>query len=180
MRAMITGHRPGRLTGHEWYVRNWIEDTLKEIRPEEFFTGMAQGVDQIAAECAKYNKIPYTCIYPSWRKTFHDKEINLMESARNVIFLYPQYNDGKDPYGFRDKWMVDHSDVLIAVWDGVEEGGTYETIEYAKEKGIKIFLYPYWGHEIEELVYQNRDSDSKNPEIDRIYYVGKEDPKEEK
>ena len=34
--------------------------------------------------------------------------------------------------------MVDKSDLVIAVWNGKESGGTWNTIQYAKSKGKKI------------------------------------------
>jgi uncharacterized phage-like protein YoqJ len=37
----------------------------------------------------------------------------------------------------RNRYMVDHSSVLIAVFDGVL-GGTMQTINYARKKGLEI------------------------------------------
>jgi len=41
------------------------------------------------------------------------------------------------------QFIVDHVDILIAVWDGKESnkiGGTFETIEYAKSKGLPLII----------------------------------------
>lgn len=38
----------------------------------------------------------------------------------------------------RNRYMVDKSDLVIAVWNGKESGGTWNTIQYAKSKGKKI------------------------------------------
>jgi uncharacterized phage-like protein YoqJ len=34
----------------------------------------------------------------------------------------------------RNRWIVDESDVVIAVYDGRQRGGTYSTLRYAKQK----------------------------------------------
>lgn len=36
--------------------------------------------------------------------------------------------------------MVNYADALIVIWDG-ESKGTKSTIEFAKNKGLKIFMY---------------------------------------
>jgi hypothetical protein len=41
-------------------------------------------------------------------------------------------------YRARNRYLVDHASRLIAGWDGVPSGGTYHTIELAREKGITV------------------------------------------
>lgn len=36
-------------------------------------------------------------------------------------------------YPQRNKWMVDNADAVMAYWSGVEKGGTYNCIEYARQ-----------------------------------------------
>jgi hypothetical protein len=39
------------------------------------------------------------------------------------------------------RWVVDHSDALVALWDGEpsrEQGGTSGTIAYAAERGVPL------------------------------------------
>lgn len=38
----------------------------------------------------------------------------------------------------RNRWIVDESDVVIAVYDGRQEGGTYATLKYARKQGKPI------------------------------------------
>ena len=41
--------------------------------------------------------------------------------------------------------MVDNCDVLLALWDGVERGGTWYTILYARFKGRPVVhLWASW------------------------------------
>ena len=60
--------------------------------------------------------------------------------------FYPDYNKYKSKVApiMRNHEMIDSGpDLLVALWDGRKSGGTYDTIEYAKTKGIKIiYLEP--------------------------------------
>ena len=42
----------------------------------------------------------------------------------------------------RDQYMVDHSDKIFAIWDGIEGGGVYSTIRKAQKKKLEIVYYP--------------------------------------
>jgi uncharacterized phage-like protein YoqJ len=39
----------------------------------------------------------------------------------------------------RNEYMVDNSDIVIAVWDG-SKGGTYNCVKYAEKLGKKIIV----------------------------------------
>ena len=38
----------------------------------------------------------------------------------------------------RDEFMVDHSNLLIAYYDGREKGGTYYTVKKATNQGVRV------------------------------------------
>jgi hypothetical protein len=38
--------------------------------------------------------------------------------------------------------MVDHSDKIFAIWDGIEAGGVWSTIRKAQKKKLDIVYYP--------------------------------------
>lgn len=38
----------------------------------------------------------------------------------------------------RNRWMVDNASLLISAWDGDEKGGTWYTIKYALEHGLRV------------------------------------------
>lgn len=42
----------------------------------------------------------------------------------------------------RDQYMIDHSDKLFAIWDGIKAGGVYSTIRKAQKKNIDVIYYP--------------------------------------
>lgn len=150
MKIAVTGHRPPRLKGQEEDIYIWFEEQISMARLmygkiDEVYCGMAQGADQIFYRAAANSYLRINCCYP-WKK----KDMDFIEQAAlggttiapmlTRIWLYDQY-PGKKGYIERDRYMVDHCDVLLAVWDGVEEGGTWDTIKYAREKGRPIIYY---------------------------------------
>jgi uncharacterized phage-like protein YoqJ len=34
----------------------------------------------------------------------------------------------------RNEYMVDHADVVIAIWNGNQHGGTFNAVSYARQK----------------------------------------------
>ena len=42
----------------------------------------------------------------------------------------------------RDQYMVDHCDVLLAIWDGNKSGGVWSTIRKTQKAGKKIIYCP--------------------------------------
>lgn len=140
----LTGHRPGRLHNHEAEVAKWLSDVYALYNPDKVISGMAQGVDQIGATQAILAGIPLICVYPFEKNYYHPVEEEIMEKAEEVIHLFSDYSIHKNKsYWLRDKYMVDHCDMLVAVWDEIQEGGTWLTIKYAKEQGKKIIYYPF-------------------------------------
>lgn len=143
IKVAVTGHRPARLKGAEPAVSAWLAQQLKELNSknviEAAYCGMAQGTDQLfALECIKQD-IPLYCVYPFKREKFHPQEEYIMNAAASVITLETLYS--RASYFKRDKYMVDNCDILLAVWDGVQAGGTWLTIDYARKQGVPIIYY---------------------------------------
>lgn len=48
----------------------------------------------------------------------------------------------------RNEWMVNRSNIVIALWDGSEKGGTYNCLKYAKSKIVldksDLQIVNYW------------------------------------
>lgn len=150
MIAAFTGHRPDKLGGYKLpnptyvHVCQKIEKALKELKPEKVISGMALGVDQWAANIAHRLSIPFIAAVPfegqekAWpiqsQETFH-KLIKL--ACERVIVSPGGYSAHK--MQIRNAWMVDHCDILIAIWDG-SQGGTGNCVNYAKSIGKEIYL----------------------------------------
>ena len=146
----ITGHRPERL-GNNWpIVERWIAEKLEEYKTRgervSLITGMARGVDQIAATTAINAGVGVRCYYPFPHK-FSDLEDYVLVNAEVTRFEQDKYSSGV--YFKRDRRIVDDCDILFAVWDGIKNGGTWQTIKYAREKKKQIV---YFGGNPEEKI----------------------------
>lgn len=149
----FTGHRPERLRGKENVVKSWISTILTELQDKYHITnaycGMAQGGDQMfGIECILH-KIPLICCYPFEKDYYHPVQQALMDKSEDIINVSTKYTykDGKKvfnkkAYYDRDCYMVDNSNILIAVWDGIENGGTWLTVDYAIKTGKQIIYFP--------------------------------------
>lgn len=149
MIVAFTGHRPDKLGGYklpnETYIKvcRQIDSALKELKPEKVITGMALGVDQWAAMIAHKLNIPYLAAIPfegqekAWPEA-SQKAFRLLRklAAEEVIVSSGGYS--ADKMQVRNIWMVDHCDVLIAIWDGTK-GGTGNCVEYAKSVNKEIY-----------------------------------------
>ena len=158
MKIALTGHRPQRLFGNnlknsKWQaVADWIKKTLLEQKCTEAFSGMAKGSDLLYALAVKelnesWRKIKLTLVFPceNYGSNSPDKRyLGWREEVINVatekIYIHKEYTKTAD--NDRDKYMVDNCDILIAIFDGIEVGGVYETIKYAESIGKKIIYCP--------------------------------------
>ena len=67
----------------------------------------------------------------------HDPEFqSLLTRCSAVRIISKHYSPGC--FSVKNRYMVDRSEALIAVYDGRQSGGTYRTICYARTVGRKI------------------------------------------
>lgn len=150
-RCCFTGHRPEKL--------QICEDELKAILQAEiqnaiadgfstFISGMAKGVDIVAAELVLQERknnpkihlicaLPFSSFGENWSRDWVSRRNAVLSEAdfvRSICngFSYASYQQ-------RNKWMVDHSACVIAIYNG-SNGGTKNTIEYAKQEGISVMI----------------------------------------
>ena len=142
MRIAVTGHRPKRLKGQQKEVKKWLSEQLNKYECTEAISGMAQGADQIFAQAAIEKNIPLICCYPYRKNFFHQEEQKILNKAKDIKFISEVYT-GNRVYWFRDKYMVDNCDLLLAVWDGIKAGGTWLTINYAQKIGKPVIFYNF-------------------------------------
>lgn len=156
-----TGHRPNKLNGYSEQAFSELTDlattALIKLSPNKVIAGGAIGWDQALANAAYSLGIPLTLAYPF--KDFHCKwprdsvgykfhrEMELVAEllTKPVEIIYvsePGYAAWK--MQVRNKWMVDHSDSVLALWDG-SSGGTANCVAYADKKGKPIInLWEQW------------------------------------
>lgn len=144
MIVAVTGHRPDKLGGYapENPLRAWIKARLREqllqrrpFRPLYGISGMALGVDQdFVAVCIELG-IPFIAAVPfigqerRWPTPARERYVELLEQACDIEIVC---TGGYERWKMlaRNQWMVDHCNVLFAVFDG-SAGGTASTVLYA-------------------------------------------------
>ena len=141
-----TGHRPNKLGGYslEAFIKleSIAQRWLLENKPTKVISGMALGWDQALASAAIKCNIPFIAAIPfigqesKWNynsKRFYNE---LLDYADDIIYCSdPGYSAHK--MQIRNEYMVDHTDIILAMYDGTK-GGTHNCIEYAKSKNKQI------------------------------------------
>jgi len=121
-------------------ILNLIKSGVKN-----FYCGMAVGFDIVAAESVlKYKKdygiSLYACLpcenqserFSEASKTRYERAL---EGCDGVIILSTEYYNGC--MQARNRFLIDNTDVLVC-YLRKKTGGTYYTVNYAKEKGLKV------------------------------------------
>ena len=148
-RCCFTGHRPDKMELGEKEIKPLLEKAIDDAIADgyvTFVTGMAMGVDIWAAEIVlekkKSNKdLHLICALPhpnfESRRSIKEKmRFNkIIKNANLVKEINDHYFAGC--YQVRNEWMVDRSNLVIAVFNG-QKSGTKNTIDYAKRKGVSI------------------------------------------
>jgi len=145
----VTGHRKlgGYTVPNATYNR--VEKKIKQIlvdlkAVDRIITGMAIGADQLMAKIAIELEIPFTAAVPfkgqesRWPSFVQDEYRDLLQQADSVVIVSEGIYSA-EKMQIRNEWIVNHSDVMIAVFNEIPKGGTYNCICYAEEKKKPIY-----------------------------------------
>lgn len=159
-----TGHRPKgfpfsygidtqRRKAYLHMLEQKIELAITEYGITNFISGMAVGVDMDFAETVLKlrNKYPITleCAIPcpnqtlKWNDADKLRYEGLLKFADEVNVISERYTP--ECMLKRNRYMVDKSDLVIAVFNGIEKGGTWYTINYAKKENKYIEIIDLCG-----------------------------------
>jgi hypothetical protein len=115
-------------------------------RPLEALSSLAIGADQMFAEIALDHGARLTAVLPSadYERTFAADELVLFRKLldrthRQVVLGYAEVCD--EAYYEAGTYIADHSDLVLAVWDGRPargHGGTGEIVGYARSRGTPV------------------------------------------
>ena len=135
------------VTGHRDLPQKEINRVKAAVRKEIeraiadgftcFMSGFAEGVDQyfaeIVLEMRRLNPalelvavIPYQKRLDNLQKK--KRTYKMLETCADIIVIREEYQPSV--YSHRNRYMVEHSDRVIAVYDGREKGGTVGTIRF--------------------------------------------------
>lgn len=154
----FTGHRPQRLPwgfdesdGRCSALKQKLRSAIKLAITHGmtmFYTGMAMGTDIWAAEivlelreelhepCIRLVAvIPHSGQEAKYPDDLKQRYRLILSEADERIVLQEHYTDGCMQK--RNRYMVDNSSMLIAVYSG-DGGGTGYTFDYAKDRGLQI------------------------------------------
>ena len=156
----FTGHRPSKLPwgsnesdlrclALKERLRAVIEETILDGY-EHFICGMAEGCDLYCGEAVlqlkeKYPYITLEAAVPcptqaeGWAASQKVRYEHLLANCDQKTLVQERYSPGCMQR--RNRYMVDHASLLIALHDGYP-GGTRNTIEYALQRGLQIIDIP--------------------------------------
>ena len=155
----FTGHRPERFSfGYDESAEQCNE--LKALLADwigifvasgikTFYYGAAQGVDMWAAEIViglkkSHNDLQLIAVLPcetqalQWPPDLRDRYYNILTDCDDVVKLNKEYT--ATCMNERNRYLVDHTDYILAVYDGHSDGGTAFTVGYAKENDRTILI----------------------------------------
>ena len=146
-RCCFTGHRPEKLTIPEKRLTELLEAEIKRAIDSgytTFITGMAKGVDIVAAEIVLHLRerdprlklicaLPFPDFGQHWGDGWTERFRQVLAKADLERTICPSFSYGA--YQARNEWMVRHSALVIAVFHG-EPGGTKNTLDFAKRNGV--------------------------------------------
>lgn len=154
----FTGHRPDKLP---WGL-NETDPACRRLRIElalqlealyragkrHFICGMALGCDMLFAEAVlemrlEYGDVTLEAAIPcdsqadSWTEEQKRRYSAILHSCDKVTFVQHRYSPGCMMQ--RNRYMVDHSSVLLACFNGTS-GGTMNTLLYARRQGVETVI----------------------------------------
>ena len=125
-------------------------EALAALGYRSFLCGMALGCDMYFAEAVLALRdrwpdvrleaaIPFGDQPGRWNEEQRRRYNRLIDAADKLTVLQVHYTS--DCMQRRNRYMVEHSALLLACYNG-EAGGTRNTILYAREQGLEILTIP--------------------------------------
>ena len=163
----ITGHRPDKLFGYDMRrpeyenMRKSFQKLILELHVERIVCGGALGADLLFLEAAvqlnqmlksamasdenltgpvRLTEIVIAAPFPGydsrWKKADREKLAELQKHCETIYI-----SDFYTPYAYqkRNEYIVDVSDIILAVWDG-SPSGTKNCVEYAQKRRKPIII----------------------------------------
>lgn len=155
----FTGDRPqkfpfglneedARCTALKEELRKQIINLVENENVTHFISGMALGVDLMAAEIVLDLKVSYPGITlesaipcetqaVKWTVSQRERYYDIASQCDKETMLQNHYS--RDCLDKRNRYMVDHANFILAVWNG-KPSGTGRTVTYAREKQRAVIV----------------------------------------
>ena len=122
---------------------------LAERGVTDFLSGMAQGTDlwcaQIVLDLRKKNPaLKLHAILPcegqesKWTASAQALYHSILEQANEIVYVEQEYS--RDCMLKRNYYLVDHSTILLAVYNDIRRSGTGATLRYAQQLRRNIYI----------------------------------------
>lgn len=152
----FSGYRPAKLPWRDdetdagcVRLKKALSDVIEAVYHDgyrHFICGMAQGSDFLFCEAViglrnAYPDMTLEAAIPcetqaeKWPEAQRSRYFRLVSECDTETLI--QYRYTPDCMRRRNQYMVDHSDLLIAVFDGMA-GGTMQTVTYAIKQGLRV------------------------------------------
>lgn len=151
-RLGVTGHRaiPSSVLP---FVRTALRLQLSRTGVAlEALSCLAAGADQLFADLALAHGVPVTAVIPGMDYEAHLGDDAAQASYRRILRScahrvdLPVQPTHEEAYFAAGRWIVEHSDELLAVWDGRPArglGGTGDVVAHARRLGVPVtVLWP--------------------------------------
>lgn len=144
----FTGHRDLRVFS-EPAVKREMMRVVEQRRPAKIISGCALGFDQLAGRLAVHVGVPLTLAVPfegfdaKWTAA-QRAELDWLIEQCSFMHVVCDAGYAAWKYQRRNEWMVDNSDVLVALWDEEADrkrgklSGTGNCVKYAVEVGREV------------------------------------------
>ena len=143
----ITGHRKTGIS--ENLICSIVQElTLAAIADgaNHFYMGCSWGVDLIAGQVWTDMFLDWTAVKPCadhgvgvWLEAMMEYRDRVLKQAQEIETLRERYKPGC--LNARNEWMVNRSEIVIAIFDGRQRGGTKHCLSYARRQGKRIIWY---------------------------------------
>lgn len=138
-----TGHRPGSIPGFqpgdEKILRYFAKSIMKNLPDDcQVISGMALGWDTYIAQAALDSGLDLICAIPfplqpsRWPARDIANWRDIIKHAARVEYVSNSYSP--EAFQKRNKWIVDRSAKIYALWNG-QPGGTGNCMAYVKSQG---------------------------------------------
>ncbi|AFZ55584.1 SLOG family protein [Cyanobacterium aponinum] len=143
--ASVTGHRYIVDNSMNRKAVNHLINLAVESGIEKFLVGMSRGADFLFARVLSERKLSWIAVIPCtdqtclWNENDRTRHKGLIDKADNVIILSNEYKHGVMHH--RNEYMVDKSEMLLAIYDNSVSGGTAHTVNLALKKHKRVVQF---------------------------------------
>lgn len=147
MRIGVTGHQDRK--GIDWtWTRARIEEALDQFPDAtEGLTALAAGADTVFAQVCLAQGLAVTAVVPldGYERFFRGPALETYKTllASSTAIRLPGADEAEAALFAAGRYVVDHADALIAVWDeqpAAGLGGTADVVAHARAIGRLLYL----------------------------------------